>query len=217
MWTNLNNPARALQLLCKEAAVLEMIGHRPEGLVHNQVAAVNETVRVLRVLATMLAQDSYQLNSRRDEVVLLNGMRKNLEEKWLVSPNLSEGAKLSVEDLIKQLDALHTTLHGGFAERMFPMLEGNKHKVRAQKFSDFKDFYLNMACEDCPATARGLALVYEDIHVPDLIKITGGDYVWGQYKFKCPANPKHKVRPSIHIGKGRTNKPLGLVLGNPLR
>lgn len=215
MWTNLNDPARALQLLCKQASVLEMIGHRPEGLVHNQVAALNETVRILRALTAMISQDSYGMNSRRDEVAMIKSMRENLEQKWLKSPILSESAKAIVSDLIKQLDELHVTLHGGFAKRMFPMLDGSKHQVRAQRFSDFKEFYLNMGCEDCPATSRGIALVYEDIHVPDLVEITGGDHVWGQYKFKCPANPNHTVRPSMYSGKGRTNKPRGLLLGKP--
>jgi len=216
MWTNLNNPARALQILCKQAAVLEMLSHRPDGLVHNQTAAINETVRILRTLTAMLSQDCYLQNSKRDEVTLLNGMRRDLKQKWLTSPALSEEAKLVVHDLVRQLDALDVTLRGGFSQRMFPMLQGNDKQSKAQKFSDFQGFYLNMTCENCPTTNRGLALVYEDIHVPDLIKVTGGDHVWGQFVFKCPAKADHKVHPSMHVGKGRTNKPKSLIMGKPL-
>ena len=124
MWTNLNNPARALQLLYKQAAVLALIEERPEGLTHDQVAALNEVVRVLRRLSAMIAQDSYNLSSRRDEVAMLRSMREDLKQKWLPAPALSGHVKPTIEDLIKELDALHVALHGGFAQRMFPMLRG---------------------------------------------------------------------------------------------
>ena len=217
MLTNLKKPDHAIQLLCKSVAVFALIPYRIDKMESSQVKAFNRALEQFNLLAEMLARDSYQLDRYKSEVLLLDTAINDLRDKWLKSERLSETSKAAVRDFIKSLEHLRRSLHGGWSEKMFHILEGDAKQCRAQKFSDFKEFYINITCEDCPATSRGLALVYEDIHVPDLIEITGEDHVWGRYKFTCPANRKHKVRPSMHSGKGRMEKPLGLILGKPFK
>lgn len=212
----MQNPARALQLLCKSVAVFAMIPYRTNKMEHYQTAAFNDSLRQFNVLSEMLAKDSYELNQRRDEVLLLDVAIKDLQEKWLKSDKLSDGSELAVKDFMKSLEHLRRALYGNWSEKMFPMFDKTNAIGEPMRFADFKEFYINVTCDGCPTTKRGLTHIYEDIHVPDLVEIIGGNFVWGQYKFTCPVDEKHKVYPSMHSGKGRIGQPLSLVLGVPL-
>lgn len=93
----------------------------------------------------------------------------------------------AMEQLLTHTEDLIKAQKTDKIKQIFPVLSENNIRPSAMMISGMKHYRLCATCLDCDE------VIFKDLRVPQIVKLTGRDAPWTEFKVKCQTDRTHHV------------------------
>lgn len=131
-------------------------------------------------------EPTYKPLSEATEEGRLETLRNDIL-KVTLQPDIPQYLAGSMELLLEHIDELLIAHKSGRIKRMFPALEADSTKPKDLLISEMVHYRLCATCLDCDED------IFKDLRVPQIVKLTGRDAPWSEFKVKCQKDRTHTV------------------------